>query len=93
MPGSTAGDDFDEDVRSTLQSIKSKSNHTLYFLSNRTSSSTLTVSKLTVTSSYFQYYLWYLRSEIGIGVADITKLKANGFYTVTVSPSSPSYYF
>lgn len=25
--------------------------------------------------------------ETGIGVADITKLKANGFYTVAVPPS------
>lgn len=74
MPDSDSGDEFNDEVQSISHpklSISPSSSNTLNFSS--------TTQNFIVDIDSIQAH--------GIGAADITKLKANGFYTVAVSVS------
>lgn len=82
MPASEVSDDSDLDVR-----IDPFPSQPIHFLpSRRTSSLTLTASKLMVRTST-QSLVWLTLTDciyVGIGAADVTKLKAHGYFTVAV---------
>ena len=84
MPGSGVNEDIEDEVRRMNWLVLCKS---LMIDPNRSSSSILRVSKHMVSKGY----LLIMTSGLpitGVGASDITKLKANGYYTVAVDDLS-----